>query len=331
MAAATLPNIGINRIEANILDRTVCITLQLGKIGIRKKVSTSMIDVPIDGAKGETRPLPLDPNCDVEPEKPKPSVDKSLLSASKQLIDSKEFQAIRKLDSRIREYVYEKCLPYRVGIFLLPIELVARVEDQLVAFRTEREELVEKFLIAYPEQIRAAEARLLILFNDRDYKTVSEVRQAFTFEWQYVSFGTPGKLRDISPEFFRQEQEKAARKWEEAGEAIQQVLRVQMRDLVDKLREKLAPPDGAPRVLRKENVENMREFIDTFDIRNVTSDAELKALVERAKSILGNAQVDDMRTDEQLRSQIADGFGSIKKDLDCIVAPGATRAISFED
>jgi Protein of unknown function (DUF3150) len=328
MSAATQPSVfeapviplvpGTVRSEPGILDRTVCITIQLGGIGNRKKVSTAMIEVPLareEGADGT-----------------QPAVDKEMLGVSKQLLDSPELRAIRKLDGRIRSFVYDKCLPYKVGVFLLPVELVAMVEDKLKEFRTERETLVDLFIAAYPAQIEAAAARLLVLHNPADYKPPSTVRDAFTFDWQYVSFGTPGRLKDISPEFFRQEQAKAATKWAEASEAIQQVLRAQMRELVNKLSDKLNPgADGKPKTVRKEGVDNLRDFLETFDVRNVTSDGDLAALVARAKTLLGNASAEDMRGDDRLRSDLAAGFKAINEELRDIVVEGPRRHIQFED
>ena len=359
-------------VERGILERAVCIALKLNGIGNRKKVSTTMIDVPMD-QPAETlltgAPAP-EPTVDAfqalvddvltwtardgeriahgatEEEAranlaaipvesvpvSNPQVDKSMLGVSKALLSSPELKAIRKHDGRIRQFVYGKCLPYEVGIHLLPIELVVKVEEELKALAATREELIDAFIKAYPEQIEAAGKRLLVLFNPADYKGLQQVRESFVFQWQYISFGTPGKLRDISPALFEAEQEKAAKKWSEASDAIQQVLRAQMRDLIDKLQGKLSPSaDGKPKMFRKENVENLRDFLEDFDIRNVTSDSELKALVERAKSILGNVDAGDLRSDETLRSDLAKGFDIIKTELNDIVAEGSFRAISFED
>jgi hypothetical protein len=102
-----------------------------------------------------------------------------------------------------------------------------------------------------PEQIKAAGERLLVLFNQSDYKSPSSVREAFTFNWQYVSFSTPGKLRDVSPALFEAEQQKAAQKWAEATNVIEQVLRTQMRDLVDRLREVLSERPLLPLLIER--------------------------------------------------------------------------------
>lgn len=386
---------GVNTMmEPGILDRTVCIAIRMSGIGNRKKVSTSMIDVPLGQEKSSGASAPVmtpdgstvDAEGDAQlaariilgrddeagvwvgldsatgvlsqgetevearvatveaiklhkraeagaPADPKaPAVDKTMLGVSKMLLDSPELRAVRKHDGKIRKYVYDKCLPYEIGIHLLPNELVVGVEEQLQAFAAERETLISKFLAAYPAQIEAAGKRLLVLFNQADYKGLTQVRDAFTFDWQYLSFGTPGKLKDISPALFAAEQEKAARKWKEASDTIEQVLRAQMKALVEKLQEKLAPSgDGKPKAFRKESIVNLREFIAEFDIRNVTSDTELKVLVERAKGILGNVDANDIRSNEKLRAELAESFTAITSELKDIVVEGNSRAIMFED
>ncbi len=375
----------VNRVEKGILQRAVCIALEINSLGNRKKVPTNMIDVPLNGAKaaapepkpadgpnqeelfavsvtqdpesgvwigryrdttvtaeGETEDLAIrntvaqfrayEKSLSGEPAAGPPGVDKKMLGVSKMLLDSRELRAIKKLDGRIRKFVYDKCLPYKIGIHLLPYELVNVVEDQLKLYAAERQLLVEAFLRAYPTQIQLAGSRLLVLFNPADYNGIESVRASFSFDWQYISFDTPGKLAGISPELFRMEQEKAARRWEEASEAIQQVLREQMRALVEKLRDRLAPgPDGKPKSFRKEIVVNMQDFLAEFDVRNVASDGELTALVERARALVGNVDPDQLRTNETMRTELAASFSAMKLELDTMVVDSPVRRINFEE
>ena len=62
---------------------------------------------------------------------------------SNNLLDSPELQAIRMLDSDIRRYLYETCLPFEVGIHLLPLALLEIVDEKLREFKAKRSELVE--------------------------------------------------------------------------------------------------------------------------------------------------------------------------------------------
>jgi hypothetical protein len=58
----------------------------------------------------------------------------------------------------------------------------------------------------------------------------------FTFGWQYVSYGVPEQLREISAQFFHEEREKAVVAMSEACSEIQQVMRASLLELVSHLR-----------------------------------------------------------------------------------------------
>jgi hypothetical protein len=73
------------------------------------------------------------------------------------------------------------CLPFEVGIHLLPLGLVETVDERLHEFKDKRGELVESFLSAYPRLCQEAAGRLRTLYNPTDYPPVDEVRSHFTF------------------------------------------------------------------------------------------------------------------------------------------------------
>ena len=76
--------------------------------------------------------------------------DKDLLRVSKHLLDSAELKAIGRFDGEIRRFLYGICLPFEIGIHLLPVAALEVVEDRPRQFSTDRTELVKSFLFAYP-------------------------------------------------------------------------------------------------------------------------------------------------------------------------------------
>src|SRR5207249_151317 len=123
---------------------------------------------------------------------------KDLIRVSKLLPVSQELQAIKSLDSNVRHYLYNSCLPFEAGIHLLPLELIETVDEKLRVFEGKRHELVEVFIQAYPALCRQAAERLRALYNPEDYPPVESLRSHFSFNWRYVSFGVPARLREIS-------------------------------------------------------------------------------------------------------------------------------------
>ena len=115
----------------------------------------------------------------------------------------------RSLDSDVRRYLYNTCLPFEAGIHLLPLELIETVDEKLREFEEKRRELVEVFIQAYPALCRQAAERLRALYNPEDYPPVESVRSQFNFNWRYISFGVPARLREISARIFEDEREKA--------------------------------------------------------------------------------------------------------------------------
>src|SRR5436853_2170077 len=233
--------------------KTVCIKVRLSTMGNTRKVSTSQIEA---------------------------DADKDLLRVSKQLVDSAELKAIARFDGEIRQFLYNICLPFEIGIHLLPIAALETVEHRLRQFAEDRRQLAHAFLSAYPSLCQDAAKRLRGLYNPADYPPQEDVAREFGFSWQYVSFGVPDQLKAISREVWEQEREKASQRMAEASAEIQIVLRESMAKLVQHIADRLKEgPDGKPLRFKETTVSNLVEFLTNFEFRNVTDDRELQALV----------------------------------------------------
>lgn len=285
--------------------KTVFVKLRLGLAGNSRKVSSSQVEV---------------------------DADLRLIRVSKTLLDSPELEAVRRLDGEVRRYLYSMCLPFEPGIHLLPIPLIETVDSKLREFQLKRQELVDLFLAAYPRLCQEAAARLRTLYNPLDYPPLDELRSAFTLSWQYVSYGVPEQLRAVSERMFREERDKAAERMAEAYTEVRQVLREAMVELVARLRDRLTDqPDGTPQRLRESTVEKLREFLDTFDFRNVTNDQELKDQVERARGLLGGTSTDAIRNTAELRTRVREGMTAIAAQLEVMASDRAGRKFRFNE
>lgn len=305
-------NGGDNPIPAPILNpsvdlarKTVCIKVRLSTMGNTRKVSTAQIEA---------------------------DADKDLLRVSKHLLDSAELKAIGRFDGEIRRYLYSLCLPFEIGIHLLPIAALETVELRLRQFRTERAELVQAFLGVYPSLAGDAGKRLRGLYNPADYPPVDEVARQFGFSWQYVSFGVPDQLRGISQEVWEQEREKAAQRMAEASSEIQLVLRESMAKLVQHMAERLQDgADGKALRFKESTVANLIEFLQNFEFRNVTDDYELQKIVTQARNLLEGVGADDLRTTGGLRTKVQQGMANLATALDTMMTRTGGRKFRFEE
>jgi Protein of unknown function (DUF3150) len=289
----------------NLARETVCVTVSFGLLGNSRKVSNSAIEV---------------------------DADKALIRVHKTLLDSPELDAIRKADGEMRRRLYDLCLPFDVGIYLLPNKLIAQVVSDLRQFKAKRAILVERFITAYESLRNDARIRLRSLYNPRDYPAPEVVRSKFYCDWEFVSFGTPDSLESISRELFEEEKQKAANKFQNAAEEITAVMRQTLAELVTHLREKLEPaPDGKQKIIRETAVTNLTEFLKTFDLRNVTNDTELADLATKCRSLLSGRSADMFRESENLRRSVSADLAGIKTELDKLVQDKPSRKFRFEE
>jgi hypothetical protein len=289
----------------DLAKKTVCIKVRLSTMGNTRKVSTAQIEA---------------------------DADKDLLRVSKQLVDSAELKAITRFDGEIRRFLYNTCLPFEIGIHLLPIAALQTVEHRLRQFGEDRRQLVAAFLAAYPSLCQDAAKRLRGLYNPADYPPVEDVAREFGFSWQYVSFGVPDQLKAISHDVWEQEREKAAQRMTEASAEIQTVLRESMAKLVQHMADRLKEgPDGKPLRFKETTVSNLVGFLANFEFRNVTDDSELQALVAQARELLHGLNVDDLRTTGDLRARVQQGMADIAAQLDTMLTRTGGRKFRFNE
>lgn len=287
----------------NLFRRAVCLFFSLRKPGIRRTVSTDVVTT---------------------------TSDKSMLRVTKALIDCQEYEAIVTLDNRIRRRVKDFTLraPVGLGIALIPAACLEELDRVIEEFRAERARLIDAFCAAYPERMQQARIRLQHLFNENEYPTLSELRDSFCLEWRYVTFDLPGVLSSISDTMHEREKEKMAAKMNEIQDGIKVSLRGAMAELVTHLHDRLTPSaDGKAKVFRGSTVDNLLEFLQRFDAKNLSGDEELEQLVVEARGLLTGVKPESLRKDKLFQDVVRSGLTGIKERLDSLLIPKPTRRI----
>lgn len=317
---------------ATIMDKAVCMVVSKGKFGNRRKASVSQImEIAVDEVVGENHDIDVDSES-------RQQVDREVLSATKRLLESTELAEISALDHEVSAFLKKLALPsmFKSGVYLVPIALVEKIEDAMREFRDRRALLVEKFVAVYPTRIEEIKAKLGPLFNRDDYPSDAAIADLFAFDWQYVTFGVPGSLKQLKAGIFEDEKQKYAKKLEEAAEACTMTMRAAFSDLVANLREKISPVQSADgktkkRVLKKASVENLNQFLQVFDLRNVANDKELAALVSKTRELMNGIDADTLRSDDLIRQKVRDGFAEVEASLESMVIDRQSRRIELLD
>lgn len=311
-AAAFAPNgklAGPVSPAASVDELSVLLQVRTGSFGNTRKVNTSKIAV---------------------------DADKALLRVSKHLLDSPELKAVRSVDSEVRQYLYNRCLPssFKAGVYRLPYSLIYEVDGKLQDYAIQRAKAVQDAAAAYPQRCKDAVAALRSVYNLRDYPSVERFLETFYFEWSYFEAGTPGALAAISKDIFQREQLKAEAEMRESVDTIRGYLRESFAEMVSHLVERLsgAGANGSPKVFKESTLNNLDEFLTYFDKRNLTADSQMADLVNKARSLMNGVDASQLRDDYAARKFIRDGFAQIQQNLDTMtVDKNPKRRIRFEE
>lgn len=301
------------RRQKSFFEDSVGLSVQLSKIGDRRKVPTKAVDV------GKAKP--------------------EWMGVTKKLFESKSMQEITTLDGEIRKYLYARSVPsnFFKGVYFVSTQIAEQVDKQLIMYSEKRKSLAEAFAVEYPSLLEAARIALNEHFDATDYPTVLEAYNDFTMEWLYIQIATPANLVCASAELLEREQTKMQAKMAEIGDSVSQLLTQEMLGLVDNMVDKLRPGTVDEKgklkkpVFREANIVNFREFFENFQYRNITNNAELDAVLGKCRQLLAGVEVKDLRDNDSLRETVRAGFDKVKEELAGMIDEAPRRAIRVED
>jgi hypothetical protein len=294
----------------NILDNTLCVSVKLNRLGVNRKVRASEVEV---------------------------DADRKMIRVSKKILDSPSLKAIGKIDAKIRQTLFTYALPssrlFRGGIYCIPSQTAPVLDEILTVDSLARDEACQVFYADYERQRVEAQETLRALYNPLDYPSLETVKRSFGMEVSYINMGVPQNLEGISRSIFEREKTKQAAKITEAADEIKNALRSMMQDLVAHMVERLAPDDEnlddngqpKPKKFHASMVEKMGTFLELFESKNVANDAELAALVSKAKAIMKGVDPKALRSNDDLRSYVVREMGAVKASLDTMVVTGGGR------
>lgn len=261
------------------------------------------------------------------------TVDESVLSIGKKLIDSETWDAVASLDGSFRREVERHALASRLrrGTWLLPIRLLDWFEAELEDYQGERAALVDQLCAEYETLIESARGKLGPLFDERQYPSVDVVRDCYRVDVRYESPGVPAALEAVAPEIFAREASKLRGAMESAALEARLALRRGLLDVVANIQGKLSAEEGKKKRLSTAAVENLNSWLELFNDRDITSDADLAALVEKCRGLMSGVDRDLLKDDAAVAKQVRDGFAEVTTKLGGMVEEAPERFFDLED
>jgi hypothetical protein len=254
------------------------------------------------------------------------AVPEQALRLSKRLVKCDTYDRIVSADSETRRRVADMGLPFRRGLYAVPMKLVERVIALLRERDAVRSSEVDAFIAAYDQAVEQARLDLGPLFRESDYPTGDEVQEAFGFRWSFVELAAAGGLKAISEGMYEAEKAKVEQEWQGAAETMRESLRTAFQGLVESLRERLGSnASGKPNVFRDSRVETLREWVSLFEARDVTGDGDLAAMVKQAANLLDGTSAEDLRRDPETRRNTEKSLTEIQASVATLCVKDAPK------
>lgn len=257
------------------------------------------------------------------------TADKSQLRHQKQLIDSPELDEIRSQDRQLISHLNSRSCKYSDSMRLLPKSEVEKMYKIVEAYRTiRRPKLVAKFMEKYRELeaidfeplSRPAPYGLGDQFKRSDYPPSSEVEAGFYFEYELREVGKVA-IDGVPAFIVEAELKKDAEKREAAVIEWRETLRFAGVEVVNALFDAVKPqPDGKKRKLFDSAVDNLQEFLSTFNLRDLAGDAEYQTkVVVPLQKLMKGVTMDKIRHSDNLKEHIAKEVAEIRKSASLLV------------
>lgn len=256
--------------------------------------------------------------------------DKALLRLTKRLLDCKEYQDIAKFDWETVAMVRSRSIPslFKSGVYQMKPQFVPEMDAYLRERGEQRAEMVKALVAVYQQRVEEAGKKLGPQFRETDYPSVGAFEACFGMEWRFFTLGPPERLRGLDPEFVRREADRLKDLFARAREEGLALVRAEFSGLVDHLVDRLTPgDDGKRKKFTASSVENITKFLADFEAKDVANDAEMGALVMKARQLLAGADPEKIRESLVQRDELKAGFDAVKKQLSALVVKAPSRFV----
>jgi hypothetical protein len=260
-------------------------------------------------------------------------VQEEMVTVNKTILESPMLDRIASFDRATKAEIESLAVPGTKGFatLILPQGHIDRALDYLKARADERVNLVHDFIVDYERAKSEARIKLNGLYNPCDYPESDKVEAQFDMTWRFYSLDTPGILAEINPMLYEEERRRYMREWEATISEATTALADELRELMSHLIDRLTPgPDGKAKTFKQATIENLRDFLEKFQPRNIENHETLAKVANECQkivSMLGSNSAELLRKSDNLREMISTGMDKVRNILDSDVTLAPTRHI----
>lgn len=246
--------------------------------------------------------------------------DKGVARVTKSLLGNcDELDALVKFAANVRNLHYNSTLPWSdMGPRLLPTPRYFAYHKNMSALQAEFFRMVDAFVAAYDLEVAAAQAKLGDLFDVREYPNASELRQRFSFKFNYIPLPDAGDWRlDIANEALAslqaQYQSHYAGQLESAMKDIWKRLYETLNTLSRQLSDKTE--DGKTPRIYASVFERMQEVLELMETCNMTGDMQMQLMQRKLATAFRGVSAEAVKDDAYLRRDTKQAIDAAIKSL----------------
>lgn len=247
------------------------------------------------------------------------NIDPNTIYVNQELLDVKSIAYLEDHRTQFLDWLKSKRVPSGIltpgnGQHLILVKDVEDIQWRLEKFKSDRQELLDRFEASYSDLIERARPRRGKFFSEYDYLPFDEIRAKYKTEYRFISNTVPAELKRVSDALYQSEKLKIKAECEAAALEIRDALRTSFRDLVTHLALQLGVDEftGRPRRFDSTKVEKLKKFISDFKDLNLSKDEELNSLIEESKGLIEGHSLEDIKKNSGLRQVLEQSFLAIK-------------------
>ena len=230
----------------------------------------------------------------------------------KLLVDKSLLDPIAKIAGATREYHYHVTLAWSDnGDRVLPSALFLNYTQQTRKFKSDFEAAVQVFKTKYPTEVQAARQRLGTMYDPGDYPSVDEIVQKFSITTEFNPIPSANDFR-VEVDSDARESIQAdieAKVVERQAQAVKATL-ARVKDVVEKMYEKLSDDKAVFRDSLVTNVSDLREILIGL---NITNNGLINELAVDLKAL--DEPPEGLRRSTALRAKVAQKAFAILQKL----------------
>ena len=199
----------------------------------------------------------------------------------------------------IRTKFYDNTLPWGVkGIQILPSANYLAFMTDFRKERAEYEQLVNRFVPAYPQLVADAQNLLGASYKASDYPDVGDIADKFRMDMQVMPVPNDDFRVNIADEELARIQEEVQARVTQASQAAMKDVWQRLYDRVKHLADKLDDPKSR---LHESTVQHIAEMCELLPRLNFADDPDLEAMRQEVEAKLVGHSKDALVTDPTLR------------------------------